>query len=58
MRGENRREMGSKKERGKGGRYVKYLTLPCLAFLRTANNQPVLCLGLRPHLSSHFGGFD
>lgn len=34
LRGENRREMGSRKERGKGGRYVKYLTLPCLSLYR------------------------
>jgi hypothetical protein len=52
LRGENWREMGSEKERGKGGSYVKYLTLLSayctvpyftLPFLRTTNGLDWAC---------------
>ena len=54
--GKDRYQLISGERRLQASKLIGLTTIP--AYVRTANDQPVLCLGLRPHLSSHFGGFD
>jgi hypothetical protein len=62
LRGENWREMGSEKERGKGGSYVKYLTLLSayctVLYLTFSPYHQRPGLGLQPTYLTHFKQFN